>query len=166
MHGGLSIHVPPAAAAPGTSYDHLANSVRLVKPSDDREGIEKIRVSAAAGARAGMCRNVPECADGRRDVIIRGPTIDPLVRGFERLFNTSVLDTVRRGEEIQIEERKQEEEVEGGRDRKRNRQRRKKTGKVRMTGQNKALKTEREHNGIAMVRKLKRAEGRQVGGNE
>lgn len=37
-----------------------------------------------------------DCADGRWSVIIRGQTIDPLVRGFERLFNTGALDTVRR----------------------------------------------------------------------
>lgn len=34
--------------------------------------------------------------DGRWQVIIRGQTIDPLVRDFERLFNTRVLDTARR----------------------------------------------------------------------
>lgn len=37
-----------------------------------------------------------EWTDARWQVIIRGQTIDLLVREFERPFNTSALDTVRR----------------------------------------------------------------------
>ena len=51
------------------------------------------------------------CADGRQRVIIRGLTIDPLVRSFEGLFNTGALDTVEgrekeeRGREAEDRER-------------------------------------------------------------
>lgn len=52
-----------------------------------------------------------ECVDGRWQVIIRGQTIDPLVRDFERLFNTRVLDTARR--EKKKDSNWKEREVEG-----------------------------------------------------
>lgn len=48
--------------------------------------------------------------DGRWQVIIRGQTIDPLVRDFERLFNTRVLDTARSKEK----KRRLKLEREGG----------------------------------------------------